>query len=194
MNTSQTSSPSWDQLFDIAAAQSGHFTTQQAADAGYSPQLLAHHLGSGKILRVRRGIYRLTHYPADEHEDLVVIWLWSEQQGVFSHQTALSLHQLSDALPPGVEITLPESWRSRRLRTPTGVTTYYAEIKPEEREWFGPVPVTSPSRTLNDCALTNLSPELLRQAAREALERGVTSKAELGEVLRTLEPFGGMKP
>lgn len=194
MGTSQTSSPSWDQLFDIAAAQSGHFTTQQAAEAGYSPQLLAHHLGNGKILRVRRGIYRLTHYPADEHEDLVVIWLWSEQQGVFSHQTALSLHQLSDALPAGIELTLPANWRKRRLRTPTGVTTYYADIKPKEREWFGPVPVTSSARTLRDCALADLSPELLRQATHDALERGLVSKTELGEVLSVLEPFGGLKP
>ena len=27
------------------------------------------------------------------------VWLWSEQAGVFSHQTALALHDLSDILP-----------------------------------------------------------------------------------------------
>ena len=40
MNGATTSSPDWDHLFEIAAAQEGLFTTQQAAEAGYSPQLL----------------------------------------------------------------------------------------------------------------------------------------------------------
>src|SRR5438552_2033517 len=90
--------PSWDRLYETAAGQSGHVTTRQAADAGYSPQLLIKHIHAGRIVRVRRGIYRLVHYPAGEHEELVVAWLWFESAGVFSHQTALSLHGLSDAL------------------------------------------------------------------------------------------------
>ena len=31
------------------------------------------------MLRVRRGIYRLVHFPAGEHEELVMVWLWSKQ-------------------------------------------------------------------------------------------------------------------
>jgi hypothetical protein len=42
MSEATTTSPDWDHLFEIAAAQDGLFTTQQAAEAGYSPQLLAH--------------------------------------------------------------------------------------------------------------------------------------------------------
>src|ERR1700722_20609647 len=91
--------PDRDRLYEIAAAQEGLFTTQQAAEAGSSPQLLLHHLSSGTAVRVRRGIYRLVHFPAGEHEDLVSAWLWSEQMGVFSHETALSLHRLSYVLP-----------------------------------------------------------------------------------------------
>ena len=91
--------PDWDSLFSTASGQDGHFTTAQAAEAGYSPQLLAKHLKAGRIRRVRRGVYRVVHYPAAEHEDLVVLWLWSDRTGVFSHETALFLHDLSDALP-----------------------------------------------------------------------------------------------
>src|SRR5699024_9909781 len=89
--------PEWDRLYEIASAQEGLFTTQQAAEAGYSPQLLVHHIRGGRMLRVRRGIYRLVHFPAGEHEELVTVWLWSEQAGVLSHETALGLHGLSDA-------------------------------------------------------------------------------------------------
>src|SRR5690349_14504727 len=91
--------PNWNHLFETAAAQEGLFTTQQAAEAGYSPQLLVHHVHRGRIVRVHRGIYRLVHFPAGEHEELVAAWLWSERMGVVSHQTALALHGLSDALP-----------------------------------------------------------------------------------------------
>ena len=41
MSAAPTASPDWDHLFEIAAAQDGLFTTKQAAEAGYSPQLLA---------------------------------------------------------------------------------------------------------------------------------------------------------
>lgn len=43
------------------------------------------------MLRVRRGVYRLVHFPAGEHEEMTALRLWSDQHGVFSHQTALAL-------------------------------------------------------------------------------------------------------
>jgi len=52
--------------------------------------------------------------------------------------------------------------------------------------------VTTPRRTLEDCAAEDLSPELLRQAARQALRRGLVANGELVEVTRTLAPFGGI--
>jgi len=184
--------PSWDRLYDVASGQEGHFTTGQAADAGYSPQLLRKHIQARRITRVRRGIYRLVHFPSSEHEELVVLWLWSERQGVFSHQTALSLHELSDVLPSKIHISVPASWTSRRLRVPKGVVVHHADVAKSDRSWFGAVPATSPSRTLDDCSSDKISPELLRQAAREALERGLVSKRELGEVRRALRGLGGL--
>ena len=187
-------SPDWDQLFEIAGAQDGLFTTQQAAEAGYSPQLLAHHLGSGRMVRVRRGVYRLVHFPAGDHEDLTVVWLWSKQEGVFSHQTALALHDLSDVLPAQVHLTLPEASRTRRLRVPDGVVLHYGDVAESERRWIGPVPATAPLRTLDDCAAEQLPPDLLRSAALDALHRGQVSRDELTAVEAALERFGGLEP
>jgi len=194
MEATTTGTPDWDRLFEIAVAQDGLFTTQQAAEAGYSPQLLAHHLGAGRMLRVHRGIYRLVHFPAGDHEDLTAIWLWSERAGVFSHETALALHDLSDALPSQVHLTLPKAWRRRRLRTPDGVILHHGDIPDSERRWFGPVPATVPLRTLEDCARDHLRPDLLRGAALDALHRGLVVRAELGVVEDALQPFGGLEP
>ncbi|HKP62915.1 MAG TPA: type IV toxin-antitoxin system AbiEi family antitoxin domain-containing protein [Polyangiales bacterium] len=186
--------PNWDRLYETAAGQEGLFTTQQAAQAGYSPQLLVHHVRTGKVLRVQRGIYRLVHFPAGEHEELVASWLWSERAGVVSHQSALALHGLSDVLPAQVHLTLPAAWRRRRFRVPADVVLHHADVAAADRSWFGSVPITSPRRTLSDCARAPLSPELLSQAAHQALRRGLVGRDELGDVDVALKPFGGLAP
>jgi predicted transcriptional regulator of viral defense system len=184
--------PDWNRLFETAGAQAGYFTTRQAADAGYSSQLLLKYIHAGRVARTRRGIYRLVHFPAGEHEELVAVWLWSDRAGVFSHVTALALHGLSDALPSQIHLTLPEGWRRRRLRVPEGVILDYVDLPPEDRAWSGAVPVTSPRRTLQDCARKRLPPDLLRQAARQALRRGLVVKNELPAVEEALRRFGGI--
>jgi predicted transcriptional regulator of viral defense system len=184
--------PSWDRLFEVAAGQEGVFTTEQAAEAGYSPQLLVHHVRAGRIVRLRRGIYRLVHFPAGDHEDLVVLWLWSERAGIVSHQTAVALHDLSDALPARVHLTLPSAWRRRRFRVPPEVVLHHADVPQVDRAWFGAVPTTSPRRSLNDCADAGMSPELLRPAALQAIRRGLVTRSELPGVEQALAPFGGL--
>lgn len=184
--------PNWDRLFEISGAQEGYFTTQQAAAAGYSPQLLVKHQRAGRVVRTRRGIYRLVHFPAGENESLVIAWLWSGQEGVVSHQTALSLHGLSDALPAKVHLSLPSAWKVRRVKVPSGLVLHFADVADADRGWSGAIPVTTPARTLNDCARSGLSPDLLQQAAHEALRRGLVTRRELGDVDEALKPFGGL--
>lgn len=194
MTASAVDRPQWNRLFEIAATQEGAFSTQQAAEAGYSPQLLAHHVRAGRLVRVRRGVYRVVHFPMSDHEELVATWLWSGRTGVLSHETALLLLGLSDALPAKIHITVPRKWRARRIRVPPNVIPHYADLLESDRAWFGAVPVTTPRRTLNDCARAGLSPDLLRQAAQQALRRGLLKRAALGHVEEALEPFGGLDP
>jgi predicted transcriptional regulator of viral defense system len=193
MNSPNPASPAWQALYDVAASQEGIFTTRQALAAGYSPPLLAHHQKAGRITRIRRGIYRLVHFPPGEQEELVAAWLWTDTAGVLSHQTALSLHGLSDVLPAQIHITLPLSWRHRRFRVPRGIVLHHADIPADQRTWVGAVPVTAVRRTLSDCALAALPPDLLRQGARQALARGLVTRPDLVEVERALEPFGGIE-
>ncbi|MDP2345616.1 MAG: type IV toxin-antitoxin system AbiEi family antitoxin domain-containing protein [Deltaproteobacteria bacterium] len=183
--------PDWDRLYAVAEAQDGQFTTTQAADAGYSSQLLNKYLKSGRVVRPTRGVYRLVHFPAGEHEDLVTIWLWSEQQGVFSHETALMLHGLSDALPSTIHLTLPEMWRHRRLRLRhPRLALHHKDLEPRERAWSGSVPITTPARTVNDCANASVAPDLVEQASREGLRRGLFRVDEIDAAARYLGVFG----
>lgn len=179
--------PDWNRLYETAAAQQGHFTLEQAARAGYSRQLLEHHLQRGRILRPRRGIYRLVHFPPGEEEELTILWLWSHQEGVFSHQTALMLHDLSDALPSRIHLTVPESWRTRRLAVPPVALLHYGTIPPADRTWFGSVPVTRPLRTVLDCIAGSVAPDLVRQAVEDGRKRGLFSRPELTKIQKTLD-------
>jgi predicted transcriptional regulator of viral defense system len=181
--------PDWDRLYEIAAAQEGHFTTSEAARAGYSPQLLAGYLKGGRIIRVRRGVYRFVHFPAGEHEELVVIWLWTDHAAVFSHVTALMLHGLSDVMPAKVHVTLPSLQKSRRLRVPEGVVLHFADIESADRTWFGPVPITNVARTLADCADAGVGPDFVRDAFEEAADRGLVNRDSLPSVVAYLKQF-----
>jgi predicted transcriptional regulator of viral defense system len=186
--------PSWDDLFELAASQDGLFSTSQAADAGYSPQLLQKHLHAGRVRRVRRGVYRLVHFPPGEHEDLAAVWLWSDRAGVFSHETALSLHGLSDVLPARVHLTVPSDWSRRRLRVPQGVVLAYADVPKEDRAWVGSVQVTAVRRTLADSMEAGVAPDLVEQAFQQAGDRGLVSKVELARLTRAGRAAMGRAP
>ncbi len=180
---------SWDDLYTTAAAQAGCFTTAQARAAGYSTHLLHHHRRRGRVRRLRRGIYRLVHFPADADEDLVVLWLWSDRQGVFSHRTALAAHRLGDGLPAHHDLTLPLAARLRRLRPPKAVRLHFADLAEDERSWHGPVPITSPSRTLADCVEAEAPPDLIEAALRDGLRRNLFEATTVREAERHLRAF-----
>ena len=87
------------------------------------------------------------------------------------------LHELSDVLPARAHLTLPAEWRRRRLQVPDGVVLHYADVSKRDRAWVGAVSVTSPARTLADCAADYVSPEFLSSAVSQAIARGMVSRA-----------------
>jgi predicted transcriptional regulator of viral defense system len=185
MSSTTPTEPNEDLLLETVQEQHGFFTGQQAAQAGYSPALLSYHVRTGRFQRPFRGVYRLALYPSDEHEDLLILWLATDQEGVFSHETALSLHQLSDALPARAHISLPKTWKRRAL--PDLAERHYALVDERDRAWVGPLPVTSPACTLRDCITAHTSPELVAQAFKQSLARGLLAP-KIAEQIRMEAP------
>ena len=181
----KTRTTSWDKLFEVAEAQAGLFTAEQADAAGLYRQLLRRYVEYGRVRRLRRGIYRMVHFPTSDHEPLAELWLWTKREGVFSHETALSLHALSDVLPRRVHVTVPLEWRGRRLTVPAGLVLHHAALARRERAWVGPVPVTTPERTLLDCVRDHVAPDLVAQAIAQAGERGLVGPDRLAEIRRS---------
>ena len=171
--------PDWEGLLQLAVSQAALFTAAQAIELGFSHELLLHHLGRGRLDRARRGIYRVRHLPSQEDEQLVELWLWSKQEGVFSHGTALALYDLSDLLPAQVDMTVPSSWRRRRLQVPEVLHLHFADLAAGETSWVGHVPVTTPVRTLRDCVEASYPPELVQQALEQGVDQGRFAVADV---------------
>jgi predicted transcriptional regulator of viral defense system len=89
------------------------------------------------------------------------------------------LHNLSDALPRKVNLTLPADWTKRRLRVPKGVVVHHADVARKDRVEIGAVPVTNARRTLLDCVDAHVSPELIEAAVRQAVARALIDKNDL---------------
>ena len=171
--------------YEIAATQAGHLSRAQALSVGISDELLHHYVRIGLLERIGRGVFRLAMYPTEDHEDLAASWLWSKQKGVFSHQTALSLFDLSDLLPAKKHMTVPVSWARRRIRIPRGIVVHYADLTPTEITSFGPVPVTVPMRTIIDCVASGVDERAVERAIRQATRRRLFSRRDLSSALRT---------
>ncbi|MCL4506263.1 MAG: type IV toxin-antitoxin system AbiEi family antitoxin domain-containing protein [Chloroflexi bacterium] len=155
-------------LYEIAEAQAGYFTTKQARAAGYSRQLLSHHTQAGNIKRVRHGIYRLTRFPHSPREELYIAWLRCGPNAVISHDSALDLYDLSDAMPTEVHITVP---RGSSLRRP-GIRLHTGGLLPDEVTHWQGLPVTTVERTIADIAARGVQEWIVRQAIQEAMARG----------------------
>jgi predicted transcriptional regulator of viral defense system len=176
-------------LFDMAEGQQGYFTAKQAMDVGYLLGSQAHHVKAGNWVRVERGIYRLARFPQSSEEQLVIYALWSrnragETEGVYSHQTALSIHELSDANPTKLHITVPTTFR-RRAKLPKILVLHRASLNEKDIEQRQGFAVTRPLRAIVDLvAAESVSRDIVEQALTEGRQRGLLSVREVAELRR----------
>jgi hypothetical protein len=123
----------------------------------------------------------LRDYPPGQREDLIRWSLWSRNQrgfpqAVVSHDTALTVHELSDVMPALVHLTVPPGFRKK---VPPGCVLHKGTLAPGDVEARDGYRVTTPLRTLLDVADGPLSQEHLDAAVGEALERGLVRWRQL---------------
>jgi len=174
-------------LFEIAEAQQGFFTAKQAKAAGFAENTHPYHVQVGDWIREHRGIYRLALFPLTEHPDLVKWSLWSRNrnevtEGVYSHQTALSLHELSDVNPAKLHMTVPTHFR-RNSEIPGILVLHYQDLSDEDVQPAQGFEYTRPLRTILDLIeADSVERAFLRQALRQALHRGLITRRQIRSV------------
>jgi len=177
-------------LYEIAEGQQGFFTTKQAKAAGFAENIHPYHVHVGNWIREYRGIYRLALFPATDHPDLVKWTLWSrnrreESEGVYSHQTALSLWELSDVNPSRLQMTVPKHFR-RNSELPNILVLHYADVPKRDIEIAQGFRFTKPIRTILDLIeADSVSRDIVRQAIRQAFARGLINRKKVRDAPMT---------
>lgn len=171
-------------LFEVAEQQQGFFTAKQAKAAGFAENTHPYHVQVGNWVREHRGIYRLALFPTADRPDLVLWALWSrnrseEVEGVYSHQTALSLYDLSDVNPSKLHMTVPPDFR-RNSDIPGILVLHYADVPPSDVQAAQGFQFTRPLRTILDVIEAGtLERNFIRQALRQAIDRGLITRQQI---------------
>jgi predicted transcriptional regulator of viral defense system len=169
-----------DRLFQIANCQQGYFTCAQATQCGYSRTNFHRYIASGEWAKEQRSIYRLARYPVTSQPDpdLVMWGLWTRDmkggiQGVWSHETALELYELSDVMSAKFHMTVPKKFR-KWIEIPEHFVLRYADLSSADFKFRQGYLVTTPLKTILDVVEEGrLSKDLIVQAIGDALNRGL---------------------
>jgi len=171
-------------LYQIAEGQLGYFTAKQAVSAGYLAKNHAYHIKRGHWIREYRSIYRLANFP-HTHEGEMVLWsLWSRNrdevtEGVYSHETALSIYDVSDAMPAKLHMTVPLKFR-KSTPVPSVIVLHRGELRPEDIQKRNGYAVTTPFRTILDLVAGQSTPDdIVDQSIMEFRERGFLIEKEM---------------
>lgn len=167
-----------ERLYTLAEDQAGLFTTSQAEEAGISRRMLSHYARTGLIERRSHGIYRLRLFPHQRFEDLIETTLWAGEGSTISHESALAVYDLADAMPSLIHLTVPRRFRGKRA----GVLVHRKPLTDSERTVREAVPVTTIERTVVD-VLQDGDPDVARRAAIDALHAGLTTRNQLERAL-----------
>ena len=90
----------------------GFITAAQVSEAGLQRRMLGELVEANKIYRVARGIYALP----DVWEDEMYFLQYRFSKGIFSNETALYLHGLSDRTPQTYTLTFPHGYNATGIK------------------------------------------------------------------------------
>lgn len=174
-------------LFAIASTQGGYFTAWQAKKAGFIETNHPYHVQKGNWIREWRGIYRLARYPLQDDSQYALWSIWAmnrkgEYQGIYSHETALSMYELSDVMPEKLHITVPRSFR-RHSTIPSILHLHFGTNNTGDYEKRQGYLVTKPFKTIIDLIrVRTTSPEILNQALHEAIDKGFITRKKIQQL------------
>ena len=178
-------------VYSLLREHSGYMTSEKARKSGVDKNTLQRMAERGLIERVAHGLY----IGADVFPDPFFIAQYRCAKGVFSHETALFLHDLSDRNPLRLMMTIPSGWNTPLL-TDENIRFFYN--KPAKMS-LGVCEMNTPSgmpvraydveRTLCDCLrnIDTLDRDLVLIALKRYVKSGNRDNAKLLEYASALK-------
>ena len=99
-------------LTEMAKSRNGYVTASQATAAGIPRRKLTEAVGKGDLVQVARGLYALP----ETWEDPYLVAQHRFARGVFSDDTALFLHGMTDRVPFSLTMTFPRGYNATPAR------------------------------------------------------------------------------
>lgn len=172
-----------------AAARSlGVLSVAEVRACGLSTTAIHKRVAAGRLHVVHRGVYAVGHLGLTDEARILAAVKACGQSALASHRAAAWLYGLLDEVPcPEVTVRsdgtrLHRGARVHRTRSLDAV---------DRRCWKG-IPVTSPARTLLDCAAV-VPERSVRRLVREAFAKRLVTLDELVTILRRLGPRRGSR-
>ena len=183
------------ELHSILSHNGGTVTTAQANEAGVSNERLRLLVKTGDLERVSFGVY----VSPDEFVDKMYVAQLRRPKIIYSHETALFLHDLTDRDPISYAVTVPTGYNATKLRE-DGFTVF--TIKRELHE-LGKVELTtvfehavaaySMERTICDCLRSRNQMDIA--VVTDAIKRYAGRKDKnLNTLMKMAETFQVTKP
>lgn len=97
-------------LDELLNLRDGNLSMKEARSRGISASTVQSYVKSGKLISIERGFYVLDGHGIDE------LFLQQNRysRGIFSYETALDIHQLSENMPSAIHLTFPKGYNVNR--------------------------------------------------------------------------------
>ena len=180
-----------DKVHELLKERGGYLTTREARENGVTNKALQRMADRGQIERAAHGLYIGT----DVFPDPFFVAQFRCPKGVFSNETALFLHDLSDRTPIRLMMTIPSGWNTKML-TDDSILFFYCSPK---KMGLGVFEIKTPSgmkvrvfdaeRTLCDCLknIDRLDRDLILTALKRYIKGGNRDSAKLLEYAAELK-------
>ena len=109
-----------EKVYTLLNQRGGHLTSREARENGIEGKILQRMAERGLVERAVHGLY----VGADIFPDPFLVAQHRCPKGIFSHETALFLHGLSDRDPLRLTMTIPSGWNTLML-TDENMQFYY---------------------------------------------------------------------
>jgi len=123
--------------------------------AGFHPDTLSALEKEGKIVKITRGLYRMTQYRFGSYPDLVIA-SFQAPRGIICLVSALAFHEVTNEIPRYVDIAIPAGTRANRIKYPPvqfyrfSVKTWNVGVEVHQSEGYK-IRVYNLAKTIADC-------------------------------------------
>jgi predicted transcriptional regulator of viral defense system len=112
-----------DLILELFQKNNGILKAKQINELGIDNKVLQRMAEKGQIERIGKGLYLDANYMEDEY----VIVQYRCTKGIFSHETALFFHDLSDRTPFQLMMTIPAGYNTRILKETDKYKFFYCK-------------------------------------------------------------------